>query len=900
VSPPNITRIGKYDIVDVLGRGGMGLVYRAFDKHLGREVAIKTVTENFAGDAEMLERFYREASRTGILKHPNIVTVYDLGEQDGFPYIVMEFVAGEPLDKLIRSNRPVPLAFKLKIIEQVCDALGYAHQNDIIHRDVKPANVIVQPNGVAKLLDFGIARQEKYGKEIGLTRTGNLIGTIPYMAPERLQGQPFDGRSDIFATGVMLYQLVTGHLPFTGEEYEVVPKLLNEKHPPLSNYLHEYPAALDAILDQSLAKDPQARYATANEMAAEVHSVAEALKKTQVIEIFQQAERLVESQEYTQAREILLQLVKLDSQHLGARQLMVVVQQNLSLRQRAERVQQLRSQAEEAIHDKQYDQAIAYFEQAVKLDPSNSELTDRLEAIRQKKRRNERIEGFLKQADGAREIGNLEAAQAIIERALEVDKEDSRVRAAYSALVQQIEEAARRAKTRKLLESARNEIGARRFAAAIQLLQEAEQIDPSNPEFLSLLNAAKSGHEQEQRRRILDQIQNEIACATTPEQLTRAAEFVNLALQKMPSEPSLLKFKGQLDRQIRDLETRRLVDEAVRRCRPLIETSPREALEIVREQLGRFPSDQRLLVLQSSIEERLAQSKLEDSRAWYLARAHEAMNSRHYSEAVKLLEGCHSEGIFSDEISELLDYARHEAEQQQRRSLVEKSFVQAQTLMAAGDYDAVIDFLEPILQRTDEASLRTLLEKARNQRQSLQRKTDAALETLRQFTEQGQYEAGVSFLELQPSLILKSERIQTALKETREFCNRDRAALQVIAKAYAALDANDIASGWHSLQTALHAYAGSPLLKHALERFESRQAPIADHALSSAIEQSQAALTAGNAKLAAEVLSAASPLVEYASLELRTDWQRLTKRTARAKILAYVGIGKFRSGSSPT
>ena len=632
MTPPNITRIGKYDIVDVLGRGGMGLVYRAFDKYLGREVAIKTVTENFTGDAEMLERFNREACRTAILKHPNIVTVYDLGEQDGFPYIVMEYVTGEALDKLIRSNRPFPLAFKLKIIEQVCDALAYAHQNEIIHRDVKPANVIVQPDGVAKLLDFGIARQEKYGKEIGLTRTGNLIGTISYMAPERLQGHPFDGRSDIFATGVMLYQLVTGHLPFTGEDYAVATKLLHEKHPPLSNYLHEYPAALDAILDHSLAKDPEARYATADEMAAEVHIVAEAVKKTQVVEIFQQAARLVEVQEYTKAREILLQLVKLDSQHTGARQLMAIVQQNLSRRQRAEQVLQLRSRAEEAIQDRRYDQAIAHLEQAVKLDPSTPELTGRLEVIRQKKRSNDRIESFLKQADSAREIGNLEAAQAMIEKALEIDNEDSRVRAAYSALVQQVENAAMRS----------------------------------------------------------------------------------------------------------------------------------------------------------------------------------------------------------------------------------------------------------------------------NQLQSVQHKIDATLQTLLQFTQAGQYETAMSFLEMQSSMILESERIQTALKETREFCNRDQAALQGIAKAYAALDANDIASGWHSLQTALHAYAGSPLLKRALERFESRQAPIANQALSSAIEQSRAALTAGNAPLAAEVLRAASPIVEYASLELQTDWQRLTKRTARAKILARVGIGKSRSGSSPT
>src|SRR5215475_15377486 len=152
----------------------MGLVYRAFDRQLNREVAIKTVTEGFTGDQDMLKRFYQEAAKTGALRHPNIVTVYDLGEQDGFPYIVMEYVAGDALDKVIASNRTLSLSTKLSIIEQVCHALAYAHQNDVVHRDVKPANVILQPDGVVKLLDFGIARQEK--RDPGFTQTGSDIG----------------------------------------------------------------------------------------------------------------------------------------------------------------------------------------------------------------------------------------------------------------------------------------------------------------------------------------------------------------------------------------------------------------------------------------------------------------------------------------------------------------------------------------------------------------------------------------------------------------------------------------------------------------------------------------------------------------------------------------------------
>src|ERR1700760_681849 len=158
-SPPEM--IGKYEVKSVLGRGGMGVVYRALDPTIGREVAIKTITEDFTRDPGMLRRFQSEAEKTGMLMHPNIVIVYQLGSHDGYPYIVMEYVEGNPLDRLIKSNHPFPLLYKLKIIEQVCSALSYAHDRNIIHRDVKPANVIVRPDGNSKLLDFGIARQEK-------------------------------------------------------------------------------------------------------------------------------------------------------------------------------------------------------------------------------------------------------------------------------------------------------------------------------------------------------------------------------------------------------------------------------------------------------------------------------------------------------------------------------------------------------------------------------------------------------------------------------------------------------------------------------------------------------------------------------------------------------------------
>jgi len=583
VSPAGITRIGKYEVVEVLGRGGMGLVYRALDRNLDRQVAIKTLTEGVRQDSEMLQRFYREAKKTGVLKHPNIVTVYDLGEHEGLPYIVMEYVAGDPLDKLIESRRPMSLVFKLKIMEQVCSALGYAHRNDVIHRDVKPANVIVQPDGTAKLLDFGIAYQERQERDLSLTRTGNVIGTVQYMAPERLKGGKFDGRSDVFSAGVVLYQLLCGRVPFAVDDGAFLRKLLTEDPPPLSTYLVNYPQALDGIVKHALAREPIDRYRNAEDMAAELAGVGDELKQQQVGEMFRQAEHKVAAGEFAEARNVLYELVKLDTKHTGARKLMAVVEESLAAQQRAELVRQLRAKAERAVEEKNFGQAISCLDEAQHLDPASADLNALADRVRQKKRMHEQVDSYLRQADSAREAGDLEEAQTILQKALQLDKEDSRVRAAWSALALRIEEVNRRSKVRKLVDSARAEIGVLRFDAALEVLREAEKIDPSNSELISLLDAARTGREQAQRRRELERIQNEVMLAVSPEDLVRARDMVRQSLERLPGEPQLLKMKAQLDRQVRELEAQKQVDEAVQRCRSMLDHSPEKALEQVLE-----------------------------------------------------------------------------------------------------------------------------------------------------------------------------------------------------------------------------------------------------------------------------------------------------------------------------
>jgi serine/threonine-protein kinase len=786
----------------------------------------------------------------------------------------MEYLSGDPLDRVIQSGKSQPLASKLKIVEQVCYALGYAHRNDVIHRDVKPANVIVQSDGVVKLLDFGIARQEK--TEGHLTRTGHVIGTLQYMAPERLRNATFDGRSDIFSVGVMMFQLLTGQLPFTGD-YSIVQKILTEKHPPLSLYLEKYPLALDGILDRALAKSPDDRYSSADEMAAEIGSVEQELRKEQVTEWIQKAGRLVQEEEFTSARDILLQVLKVDNQQITARQMIAQVQQNLNLRARAEQIRQLKAQAEDSSADKRYEDAIRCLEEACGLDPSSSELADLLESARQKKRRRELIDGYLREADTARERGDLEAAGAVIAKALEVDRDDSRVRAAHVTLARLIEEATRQAKARKLLESARKEIGARHFTAAMEALAEAEKVDPANPELISLQSAARQGREQEQRRRILEQLQNEVSVASTVEELTRAAKLVEQALERLPNEPSLIKLKGNLARKLRDEEIRRRVDEVALRCRSLIETSPEEALKLVHQLLHEAPGNERLLALQSTIVGHISERTQEQNRSQYLQRAHEALSAARYSEALRLLEACQREGIFSPEIAELMDFARQEEDRGLKNTHIQGLLRQAQELMARGAYAEVVDLLGAIRQEPETASLMFVLEDARARLQSFERTIEAALHAAEELHAHEQYAEAVRLLEAQPPSVLQTQAVQKTLATVREASAGETTALQAVGSAYAYLEYGD--GGKRTLQE----NGKSPLLTRIVPIFMSRRNSVADRQMSSAIDRARAAFDAGDKKQAARALDSVVAFAEFASKDLQNEWHALSKKAGRAR-----------------
>ena len=258
---------GRYELQDVAGSGGMSSVYRARDTVLERTVAIKILHEHYSDDPEYVERFRREARALAQLNHPNIVTVIDRGEYEGRQFIVFEHVEGENLKELIDREGQLPVDQALALVHQVARGLAFAHEHGVVHRDVKPHNVLIDADGVAKVTDFGIARSVEPAD--GLTETGTLLGTSEYIAPEQASGQRVDERSDQYSLATVLYELLTGSPPFTGDNFMAVAmKHIQEPVPSVRDSRPDVSPRLDAIVSRAMAKRPENRFPTTEAMMA--------------------------------------------------------------------------------------------------------------------------------------------------------------------------------------------------------------------------------------------------------------------------------------------------------------------------------------------------------------------------------------------------------------------------------------------------------------------------------------------------------------------------------------------------------------------------------------------------------------------------------------------------------
>src|ERR1041384_6270711 len=268
---PELKTLGRYNIERTIGKGAMGVVYEGVDPRLGRRVAIKTILkshldEDTAKDYSM--RFVREAQAVARLNHPNIVQVYDFGEEGDIAYLVMEFIKGKELKTLFDASERFDLKEAVRIMGELCDALDFAHNAGIIHRDIKPANVMLDAQARTKLTDFGVARVQDSDKtSVERTQAGTMVGTPAYMSPEQITGANIDKRTDVFSAGIILYQFLTGEKPFTGSGAWTIAKKIIQEEPPLPSSLNNAITPIfDAVVNKALAKNPDQRFQSARDL----------------------------------------------------------------------------------------------------------------------------------------------------------------------------------------------------------------------------------------------------------------------------------------------------------------------------------------------------------------------------------------------------------------------------------------------------------------------------------------------------------------------------------------------------------------------------------------------------------------------------------------------------------
>jgi serine/threonine protein kinase len=558
---PAITQIGgRYQLIDVIGRGGMGIVYRGYDVSMSRQVAIKMLHGFDAEDKDtVLARFHREVTSLAALQHKNIVTIYTFEQHEGKPYMVMEFLEGLSLEKMISSHEQVELTEKLNLILQVCDGLQYAHENGLIHRDIKPANILVLKNGTAKLIDFGIAR---VGLSETLTKTGLVVGSPSWMSPEQINNHVLDARTDVWSAGVVLFQLLTGELPFEGADMSgTISQVLNAPTPPLSTYLKNYPKELDEIVGRALAKKVDERYQSAEDFGFDISQVLEALKRGLIDEYIRRAKILIEKRDWEAARQQLQEIRKIDRRNETANELLQNVTRELQRQQKTAQVAQLRAQAQLALSQAQYEEALEYLEQGLRLDEGDAESIALRELVRQGAKRAQDLDDALRRSQAAFYAGDLAEAQLAIEQALAIEPGHTEARTLGHLIQREVAERSKRVQLQGFMDAARTEIGKKNFVEALQFIQKAKEVDPSEPSIQELLSWASRGYAQEKARKELETSSSEIGLLLQGDRYQEALSACDVALEKFPEEVSLLKLRELAKRQF-EVQSRRIaVDE---------------------------------------------------------------------------------------------------------------------------------------------------------------------------------------------------------------------------------------------------------------------------------------------------------------------------------------------------
>jgi len=706
-------RIGRYEIQAELGRGGFGQVFRAFDPTVGRMVAVKVLAAE-GSQRDLLIRFRNEAAAAGKLQHRNIVTIHDFGEQDGTPYIVMELLDGEDLHRVITRNRPLSLVAKVQIMSQIAQGLHFAHQHGVVHRDVKPANVMLLANGTVKIMDFGIALlTQATGSR--LTPQGSVIGTFRYMAPEQFMGSPSDFLSDIFSYGVIYYELVTGRHPFDAPEpARVMFQVIHEEPSPIRQFYPDFPDELQAVVTRLLSKDRELRYQTLEDAEFDVGPVLLDLKRARAAELLLQVRDALAGEQVDAAQGLIREALDLDPSNPGARELRESVQAQLHRRAVRPRVDALLMAGREHLLARRYPEAVRDFESALRLDELDPNIRPLVEQARAAMEQAQQVERLLSEARDALARQDLSAAYRSATGALLAEPQNPQATALLQDIQRQIEQREHQRTFRENLSRAKGSLVLGAYDEAIGLLAALQLEFPDSAEVAKLLQRARSEKEADERQQRL------LAAMSAAKDAVRARRYADAAARleslagEFPDTREVQELLAYAKDEIRAQERAEAIERVTREATALLDKeSYDEALEAIHDALRSYPGDPGLLRLA----EQAATAKTRFARSQALRSALEAANrlrsGKAFGAALRALDSF-SEGYGKDPaIDSLRQQIEAEWKSDQRLEAIRKVLDEARGLIAQGRASSATQLLtQATAQYPSDQELTALLEAA--------------------------------------------------------------------------------------------------------------------------------------------------------------------------------------------
>jgi serine/threonine protein kinase len=544
-------KLGKFEIICKIGQGAMGVVYKARDPFIDRTVALKTLTTGLSEDPQHLKRFYSEARSAGGLRHPNIVTIYELGHEGDTPFIAMQFLSGESLDKIIDRMPNLPLSQKLGFIVYVCRALEYAHRQTppVIHRDVKPGNVMVAPDGTVMVVDFGIAR---LGESTVSQSKGLLIGTLGYMSPQLFRGVTADTRSDIWATGVMFYELLAYRRPFKGENAAaLMSNIILEEHRSIQEAAPGTPDDVKHILDRMLAKDAIDRYQTMEEVLAELEPVWKRYLQSDISVLLENSKRLYQDGDLMAAKSEIIQILAWDPTNTQAKRLADRISTDVRREQLSEQLKERIENAHRLLAEDRHEEAKSEAEAALKLDSSFVPAQEMLSQVREMLDQTREIDLAIETSRQKMGEGALTEAETQLEKAFAIDPDNALAQDQRKQLQQERANCERREHREAMLENARSLSANLQYDKCVELLLTARAQFPGDHEILQLLDAARRDQvRHKEKQDLLKQRVREVERMIDRQALTEAIDLARQTITTVGPEPRLSDILATAQREV--------------------------------------------------------------------------------------------------------------------------------------------------------------------------------------------------------------------------------------------------------------------------------------------------------------------------------------------------------------